>query len=264
MSDPSYIFDNAWREGRDRLAAVEEFLDADTFRVLEQAGVGEGWRCLEVGAGGGTVAAWLSRRVGPRGTVVATDIDTRYLVGEAAAPNIEVRRHDLVRDALAKRDFDLVHARLVLEHLPERDAALRKLVRALRPGGRLVVEAVDYVSAVPVSSLGAEEHRRSQDVRLRLFADAGARTDYGRCLPAAMRAEGLVEVANEGRVFVMEGGSAGARWFRLSMAQLRPRLTGPGKLTGTEIDRMLELFDDPAWAAISPIVFACCGRSPAV
>jgi trans-aconitate methyltransferase len=47
--------------------------------------------------------------------------------------------------------MNLVHARLVLEHLPERDAVLRKLVRGLKPGGWLLVDSVDYVSAVAVS-----------------------------------------------------------------------------------------------------------------
>jgi len=67
-------------------------------------------------------------------------------------------------------------------------------------------------------------------------------------------------VRHEGRVFIMEGGSAGARWFKLSMEQLQPKLRGPDKLSGAEIDRMLELFDDPSWAALSPIIFACWGR----
>jgi hypothetical protein len=61
----------------------------------------------------------------------------------------------------------------------------------------------------------------------------------------------------------MEGGSAGARWFAQSLAHLRPRLVGPGLLTDPEIDRMLELFSDPAWSALSPIVLAAWGRRAA-
>jgi trans-aconitate methyltransferase len=70
-------------------------------------------------------------------------------------PAIEIRRHDIVKEALEEHAFDLVHARLLLEHLPERNLVLPKLVRALRSGGWLLVESVDYVSAVPVSELGA-------------------------------------------------------------------------------------------------------------
>jgi SAM-dependent methyltransferase len=262
MTDQGYLLDNAWQQGRARLDAVEAFLDPGTMRVLAGLGVKPGWRCLEVGAGGGSVAAWLAGLVGPDGVVVATDLDTRHLVGLAGLgqTGVEVRRHDVVTEALDAGAFDLVHARLVLEHLPERAMVLGKLAQAVRPGGWLVVEAVDYVSAVPVSEIGAAEHARSQAVRLRVFAEAGLDAEYGRRLPAALRAAGLVDVGNEGRVCLMEGGSAGARWFGLSMRQVRARLVGPGKLSEAEVDRMLALFEDPGWAAMSPVVMACWGR----
>ena len=261
MTDQSYLFDNAWREGRERLDAVEQFLDPGSIRALEQTGVAGGWRCLEAGAGGGSIAAWLGRRAGAHGKVVATDIDVRHLSEGAKAANVEIRRHDIVADPLEEGVYDLVHARLLLEHLPAREAALGKLAKALRPGGWLVVEAVDYVSSIPVSEFGAEEHARSQALRLRHFEAAGAQTDLGRHLPRMMREAGLVEVAGEGRFMLMEGGSPGARWFRLSMAQLRGKLVGPGKLSDAEIDRMLEIFDDPRWSALSPTIFACRGRA---
>ncbi len=261
MAERPYLLDNAWQRGRARLDAVEAFLDPGTIRALEGLGVAPGWHCLELGAGGGSVAAWLSRRVGSAGKVVATDLDTSHLDALPAAPNLEVRRHDIVNDPLADREFDLVHARLVLEHIRERDLVLAKLVRALRPGGWLLLEAVDYVSAVPVSALGADEHARTQGVRLREFEEAGVRADLGRHLPRLMREAGLAEIGNEGRVFVMEGGSPGALWFRLSMEQLRPLLVGPGKLTDAEIDRMLDLFANPGWSALSPVIFACRGRA---
>ena len=66
--------------------------------------------------------------------------------------------------------YDLVHARLLLEHLPERERALDKLVRSLRVGGWIVIEDVDYVSGIPVSALGGVEHEHTQSVRLQHFA----------------------------------------------------------------------------------------------
>ncbi len=265
MARQSYLLDNAWARGRARLDAVEEFLDPGTIHalsrhVLPHGGVRAGWRCLEVGAGGGSIAHWLAERAGAGGCVVATDIDTIYLDARAASSGFEARRHDIARDPLPTGAYDLIHTRLVLEHIPERDAVLAALAEALRPGGWLVVEAVDYASALPVSALGADEHARSQSLRLREFEAAGAKTDYGRHVPAAMRALGLVNVENEARAYVMRGGSAGARWFALSMEQLRGRLTGPGKLTDAEIDAMLGFFDNPDWAAISPMIVASWGQ----
>jgi SAM-dependent methyltransferase len=261
MVNQTYVFGNDSEGERARIDALEEFLDPGTIRILDAIGVDNGWHCLEIGAGGGSIASWLAGRVGSVGKVVATDLHTRLLEGMKTYSNMEVRRHDVVQDALPDREFNLIHARLVLEHIPQRDSVWPNLVRSLRPGGWLVVESVDYASAVPVSEHGAMEHAHSQRIRLREFEAAGNRLDYGRHLPRLMREAGLDSVASEGRVFVMEGGSPGARWFRLSMEHLRPRLLGPGKLREEEIDRMLELFADPAWAALSPIIVSCWGRA---
>ena len=81
-------------------------------------------------------------RVGPSGHVVATDIDTRWL---APSLNLEVRHHhNVVDDPVDRSGYDVIHARLVLEHLPQRLTVLAKLVAALRPGGWLVVETTTY------------------------------------------------------------------------------------------------------------------------
>jgi SAM-dependent methyltransferase len=242
-------------DDRARLHAAEELLDEGTIRVLDRFGVSSGWRCLEVGAGGGSIASWLAAR---DAEVVATDVDTRFL----QASGIEARTHDVVRDSLETDAYDLVHARLVLEHLPERDIVLDKLVSALRPGGWLVIEDVDYVSAIPVSDLGAREHAHTQQVRLDAFGRTGIDPYYGRRLPERLRKAGLHDVGNEARAWVMEGGSPGARWFQLSLAHLRPRLVGSNLLTDAEVDRMLELFGDPNWAALSPLIVAAWGQRP--
>jgi 2-polyprenyl-3-methyl-5-hydroxy-6-metoxy-1,4-benzoquinol methylase len=65
----AYTWDNAMDEGRRRLALLERSLDPGTFRCLETIGVREGWRCLDVGAGGGTNCEWLARRVGGTGSL---------------------------------------------------------------------------------------------------------------------------------------------------------------------------------------------------
>jgi predicted O-methyltransferase YrrM len=67
------------RDALVRLRLMEAECDPPTFRYLDAIGVGAGWRCLEVGAGAGSVVRWLSGRVGPRGRVVAVDIDPRFL-----------------------------------------------------------------------------------------------------------------------------------------------------------------------------------------
>src|SRR3954469_7130089 len=132
-----YLLDNGGAEAPARLAALSDLFDDTTKRLLTDRGVDVGWHCLEVGAGNGTIAAWLASRVGASGTVLATDIDTRHLA-PLAGPNLVVQQHDISTDALPEGAFDLIHIRLVLNNVPEWRQVMRKLVAALKPGGWLV------------------------------------------------------------------------------------------------------------------------------
>ena len=118
MSEQRYIMSNEKDEVElNRLRLVENIFDPSTIRHLEMIRVSEGWHCLEVGAGAGSVAQWLSSRVGLTGKVVATDIDIRFL-RQLSIPNLEIRQHDIIKDDLETDLYDLVHCRTVLMHLP--------------------------------------------------------------------------------------------------------------------------------------------------
>ena len=106
-----YSLNNAWEKARQRLRGLEARYDPGTIRHLETLGVGEGWHCLEVGGGGGTIAKWLCQRVGPTGHVLATDLDTRFLE-TLDYPSLEVRRHDIVADHLPEHAFGLIHDKM--------------------------------------------------------------------------------------------------------------------------------------------------------
>jgi 2-polyprenyl-3-methyl-5-hydroxy-6-metoxy-1,4-benzoquinol methylase len=128
-----------------RLRLLEAVFDPTTTRHLEMLGVFEGWKCLEIGAGAGSVTQWLSMRVGSAGQVVATDIDTRFLQ-QLHIPNVEIRQHDIVSDALEAGHYDLAHCRNVLMHLLEPEKALKRMAAAVRSGGWLVIEETDHGS----------------------------------------------------------------------------------------------------------------------
>src|SRR5690349_1610936 len=138
----SYLLANSAAAAGARLAAMAELFDPPTFRRLEATGLGTGGRCWEVGAGGPSVVRWMAAQVGATGHVLATDLDLAQ-AGAAAADNVELRRHDVGRDAPPPGPFDLVHARLVLVHVPDRERALAAMIGALRPGGWLVIEDAD-------------------------------------------------------------------------------------------------------------------------
>src|SRR5437660_2524817 len=121
-----------------RLLVIERALDAVTIAHLDRLGVAAGWRCAEVGAGAGSIARWLAGRAGPA-HVVASDLYPEFLA-PIARSGVSVVRHDVAVDPPPGEGFDLVHARLVLEHLPEREEVLERLASWLAPGGWLLVE----------------------------------------------------------------------------------------------------------------------------
>src|SRR5262249_29169579 len=112
-----------------RLNLLEQIFDPLSRRRREL--VQPGWRCLEVGAGRGSMAVWLAGQVGPSGQVVATDLDVDFLL-RVKLPNLEVCRHNILEDPLSTlglASFDLVCSRLMLFWLAGRqDEAVRRMV----------------------------------------------------------------------------------------------------------------------------------------
>ena len=165
---------------RRRLGMLAEARDPRTRRMLDSTGLSPGWRCWELGAGGGTVSAWLGRRVGPDGSVWSTDVDLQF--HRPVLPNVVVERHDVTRDQVPDAAFDLVHARAVLQHLPERDQVMETLWDALVPDGWLVVEDGAFASFAEQTPARALRHcpplcvlRGNQRVARRRLRGAAAR-----------------------------------------------------------------------------------------
>jgi SAM-dependent methyltransferase len=247
-------------EAPQRFAALSELFDPGTIRYLLRCGVGRGWRCLEVGGGGGSVASWLADQVGSDGEVVVTDVDTTFLE-KLVRPGLTVLRHDIARDPLPLRSFDLIHVRLVLIHLAERDAILQRLVTALTPGGWLVVEEFDSESMPPDPSACPDESLLKAHVGMaRAMVDRGVDRRYGRRVFARLRRLGLQRVGAEARVFMVQGGSPGAALFRASCERLRRDMIAAGYVSAQEFADDMVRVDDPELLMPSPAMWATWGR----
>lgn len=186
---------------RARLSLLESNCDPATVERLARVGVAPGWRCLEVAAGGGSVACWLARRVGPSGTVTATDVDTRFLTARDLPQNVEVRRHDIDADPLEADAYDLVHSRALVEHLPDPRHALERMAAALRPGGWLVIEAADFTplrSAWPEHASSSVFDRVARAFVDSMLADGIMDLLMAPRLPLLLERLGLVQVDNDG------------------------------------------------------------------
>src|SRR5262245_21609319 len=189
-----------------RFAALSTLFDGATRRSLLDRRLALGWDCREVGGGGGSIARWLSERVGPAGRVLVTDIDTRFLE-PVNLPNLEVLRHDITRDPLPDGAFDLVHTRMVLIHLPSRDDVLERLAAALKPGGWLVCEEFDSESSPPDPAISpGEVVLRTREAMGRVSDASGVDRRCGRRLFGRFRALGLADLGAEGHLYMVQPG----------------------------------------------------------
>jgi SAM-dependent methyltransferase len=246
-----YALPNDWELAEQRLALLEACHDHTSVRRAEGLGVGPGWRCLEAGAGGGSFARWLAARVGGDGRVVAADLDVAVLE-QRAAPGVEIRQLDLVRDELPAEAFDFVHTRLVLLHVPEREQVLHRLVGALRRGGVLMVEEDDIFSLAATTS-GA--YRAGWDAFLETMEHAGTDGAWARRLPERLDALGLAGVDAEVDTQLFRGGSEPARFWSLTWAQVRERVRATA-----DLDEGRAALEDPSLWFYGPAKVIAWGR----
>jgi SAM-dependent methyltransferase len=264
MTTADYLLGNDWHLARQRLDLLEAVFDPDTLEHMDALGMQPDWWCLDVGAGGGSIAKWLCARRGANGRVVTTDIDTR-LLDALGCPQLEILRHDIVTQGFPQAEFHLVHTRAVLCHLADRNRALDHLVDALRPGAWALIEEPDYITEaiIPNGDSAAEAtFRKVTDAKDRFVASHGFDRLYGRRVSGALRARGFTEIATEGRVAITPGSSPAALFFRLSTQQMRDRLVADGCVSGQDVDAYCSLLADPSHEFMWPTMLATRGRKP--
>jgi len=244
---------------RERLAHLTDQRDASTCSLLERIAVGEGWRCLEVGAGSGTIAKWLCEGVGPGGSVLSLDVDTRF---HCELPgNGEVRQCDATREPLGEGEFDLVHARAFLEHVHQRDAVLDAMVASLKPGGWILVEDGDWglyeLQEIPepfrTLSLGAMEHA---------VKTMGMDPYAGRWLLPALKQRGLIDCDGAGTVWTLHGGTPSAEWYVGGLARAQDALVAAGVVDAQTADAAIAQARAPDFTILGPVSLAAWGRKP--
>lgn len=124
--------------------SIESWLGAATELMLDDAGVHEGSRVLDVAAGAGGQTLTAAHRAGRTGHVLATDISPAILEYAAATATaagltnvatLEADGEDL--SAVPSSSFDAAISRVGLIYFPNQDRALAEICRTLRPGGRI-------------------------------------------------------------------------------------------------------------------------------
>ena len=260
--DPTYTFDNSSPHAEYQHAALAAYLDPITTGILEQLPLPATGRYLELGAGAGSIARWLAHRVEPPGHIIATDLDPRRLT---PTDTIEVRHHDLRHGPPAGGPFHLIHARLVLLHLPQRRTLLRQLAAALTPGGWL---AIGEFTAAPLTVLTSPSQADAAlfDKVIRALRQVltahGADLDWAHTIHPAMVDHGLQDVHTIEHTETWTGGNTGAHLHHINSLQTEQELHAAG-VTTTELARFRELTQDPHFTARNWQFVCTRGRAPA-
>jgi ubiquinone/menaquinone biosynthesis C-methylase UbiE len=159
-----------------------------TERLLDQVGLRPGAACLDAGCGPGETMRLMAERVGSAGRVLGIDADpvlgsmTLAMLHHAGHRQCAFQAHDLTAaEPIPGAPFDLVYARLLLFHLPQRAEVLGRLWDAVAPGGYLLVQDYDLrsVATLPQLDWGHEVLR----VLTETFTAAGADVSAGTRLP---------------------------------------------------------------------------------
>jgi len=253
-----YVLPHDLTGERQRLRLMSNLMDPLERRLIVKLGLRPDWQCLEIGCGNGSISQWLASRV-IGGHVIASDIDTRYLDG-VRAPNLDVRRIDVVNDVLEADAYDLVAARALLHHLPARKEAVAKMISALKPGGVLLSIEPDFL---PATAAEPEAIRAFWKGWLDWSVSAGIDYFIGRKLPAMLTQFGLESAAAEGYTTMYNGGSPWATYWLDTLQELGPKLLESGHLSPELLGSFRKLYSDPHYWTSAITFVAASGRKRA-
>ncbi|SRR5260370_27222196 len=182
---------------QDRLIRQAALLDPVTERLFREAGLGPGYRVLDLGSGMGDVAMLVARLVGPLGEVVGIERDASSIkraqtrVAAAGLRNIKFIRGDVAQTASGQL-FDAAVGRLILEFIPDSVGILRSIYGLLRPGGVLAFQEPSLVSLFGLGArlpLWSQVHRVIRETFLR----SGVNPEMGLALYKVFQKAGLPE-----------------------------------------------------------------------
>ncbi|MDQ1012919.1 SAM-dependent methyltransferase [Streptomyces sp. V4I23] len=234
--------------------------DEVTLAHLMRLGVGlePGWRCLDIGAGTGSVARLLLDEAGVD-DVVAVDRDIRFLAAHPV-PGLTAVEADVTTSDLPRGSFHLVHARFVLMHLPERERMIARLASLVAPGGVLVLgDAIDLTSA---DAPPTPYTRVMQAMWQGLKASIGTDVSWVCGYPQLLRAVGLTSVGAEVHVPALTPGSAISRFWADTWDRARGAITATGMVDDAAVDEAIRYLASPDCADISAGLITAWGRRP--
>ena len=259
MTTNDYIFEkHADDQELQRMKMIEAALDERTITHIQSTGIGDGWRCLELGAGAGSIMQWMAEIVGERGNVVAVDRKTAYIESRT---NVQILEGDFL-DLPIEGSVDLAHCRYVLIHNRNDSEVLSKVCGLLKPSGFLVVEEPDFTSARLLGVSHDPAQKRVNNAICRLFESMQLDPAYGLSLPEKIASEGLKILSVDSQIHLANGGSPVARMMEVSTRALAEKYIDTGEADQEDIDQYaLNASNEQLWSiyytTVSVIAMKC-------
>lgn len=247
-----YWFDNSLADEGARLRLLEKIADPRSISLLNDLGVDAGARCAELGAGGGSMAAWLADRVGDTGSVLVVDRDLELCRHLSPRPNVRLLESNLEDLQLEPASYDLVHTRNVLMHLDDADRIIAEIVSALRPGGRLLLEEADYYSLAGVTS----------EVFAHVVSPLIGRWTWARTMPLTLSTLPVVDLRVTVDASMLQGTSDEAAFWAHTIVSAEERIVLASEtisdqraVTHGDISQALALLADPTfWTPFASVI----------
>jgi SAM-dependent methyltransferase len=219
-----YLLGDSRRETL-RLQRQARLWDPTAHALFDRLHVTRGWRVLEIGPGQGSLHMELRRRTRtPVDVVERSSAFAGALRRRCARDGFgqgTIWECDLIEAPLPQNTYDLIFARWVFLFLPDVGAHLRKLVNALKPGGRLAIE--DYCRGTLRMAPEPPEWERFLQADLAFFASQGGDANIGARLPALFENAGLDVVDVTPTTKVGRPGSLEWDWLSAYFLGVLPR-----------------------------------------
>ena len=244
LPSSTYIHGNSAEE-QDRLSRLNEILNA---RSLAQIRFNGGENILDVGSGLGQFARAMARNVLPDGNVLGVERDNAQLERaeslaalDGESHLVEFRQGNALKLPLRTEEwgtFDIVHSRFLLEHLRSPEQAVKQMLMAAKPNGKIILEDDDHSTfRITPEPPGARELWKAY---CRSYDRVGNDPYVGRRLVSLLHELGCTQIRNS--VFFF-GDCAGNPTFETYALNVIGIIEGAKKLIVDEKLLELELFE---------------------
>ena len=262
-----YLLGDSRREAA-RLRAQARLWDPTSLALFDRLGVRSGLDILEIGPGQGSLHMELRRRV--RGPVDAVEQSPafaarliRLCTRDGFGPG-RIQVSSLMDAKLPPNHYDMIFARWVFLFLAEPEQHLKRLVRALKPGGLIALEDYhrDSFALIPrppewLDFIAADRA---------FFASQGSDANIGARLPELYRKAGLEIVETVPTIKIGRPGSPVWKWLSTYFLGVMDRYAGPAPFTKADAARLrrrwLAAAREKTSLMIAPTVLDVVGRKP--